>query len=119
MSVLLMLNWEATEHGLAQGVTMEWMGFIPTFINAADPRPAAEQIDEQYQHGGGWRPLKGWEMNTANGVITYPGGDPPLTPLFKAEHVLENDKKETLYFYDSAWTGIVQEDGSFEVSRLD
>lgn len=29
------------------------------------------------------------------------------------------DKHETIYLYQHAWVCIVQEDGSFEVSRMD
>jgi len=120
-----MLNWQSTEHGQREGVTLEWLGLIPAFVNAYDPTPAAKQIDNNYQHGGGWRDtLKGWRKDEQH-VLRYDDGDkefppdPPLHPLFKAEHDLGGGKMEELYFYDSAWMCIVQEDGSFEVSRID
>jgi len=32
---------------------MEVVGFIPQFLDKNDSRPAVEQIDTAYQHGGG------------------------------------------------------------------
>lgn len=45
--------------------------------------------------------------------ITFPGD--PMMPLL-AEAKLG---KETIRIYDCAWVAIVQEDGSFEISRID
>lgn len=86
-------------------------GFIPMFLHNLDPRPAREQFNERYSHGGGWRPLKGWKMH--NECIKYPG-DPVLRPIAKT---LLNE--ETIYVYPHAWVAIVQGDGSYEVARLD
>lgn len=91
--------------------TAEHLGFIPYFFSNGDPRPAREQIDSNYQHGGGWRPFKGFKMGERG--ITYPGD--PMMPLL-AEAKLG---KETIRIYDCAWVAIVQEDGSFEISRID
>lgn len=123
-----MLNWEVTPQGKAEGVTMEWMGLVPAFVNAHDPTPAAKQINNNYEHGGGWRStLPGWSMDEQH-VLRYGKQepdedgcppDPPLEPWFHAQHDLGGGKMEDLYFYDSAWMCIVQEDGSFEISRLD
>jgi len=122
-----MLNWQATGHGIEQGVTLEWLGLIPAFIMADDPTPVAEQVDANYQHGGGWRPLSGWKMDE-DYVLTYGKQepdedglppDPPLKPLFQAEHDRGGGVMEKVFFYDSAWVNVVQEDGTFEVSRMD
>ena len=119
-----MLNWRMTGHGIERGVTPEWLGLIPAFISAYDPTPVAEQVDANYQHGGGWRPLKGWMMDE-DYVLTYPSPpedgppDPPLHPLFSAEHDRGGGVMEKVFFYDSAWVNVVQPDGSFEVSRMD
>ena len=87
------------------------LGFIPGMLSELDPRPAREQLDSGYQHGGGWRPLSGW---TREGVkIRYPGDD-PLTPLSWG---LLRD--EAILVYESAWVMILQRDGSFEVGRMD
>jgi hypothetical protein len=39
------------------------LGFIPEFFNPHDPRPAREQLDTAYAHGGGWHPLSGWTFD--------------------------------------------------------
>jgi hypothetical protein len=70
-------------------------------------------LDANYQHGGGWRPLAGWKLNHATMALTYPG-DPPLTPF--AMTVLHD--VEAIYFYPYAQVLILQQDGSFEVARM-
>lgn len=94
-----------------QHATAEHLGLIPHFFSNGDARPAREQINSNYAHGGGWRPFHGFEMQE-NG-IKYPGD--PLMPLL-AEGRLGN---EIIRIYDCAWVAIVQEDGSFEISRVD
>jgi hypothetical protein len=32
--------------------TLEQMGFIPSFLDETNPRPASEQINERYIYGG-------------------------------------------------------------------
>jgi hypothetical protein len=49
----------------------------------------------------------------AHHVLRYPG-DPPLNPLAQARL-----RDELIVFYDHAIVAIVQEDGSFEVARID
>jgi hypothetical protein len=109
-----MLNWIITEHGAERGATLEHLGFIPQFVNAHDPRPAKDQIDEQYQHGGGWRNYTGFKLGDDNRLISQYAEDPDLLPIAEAKH-----DHEQLFFYDHAWTCIKQPDGSFEVARLD
>lgn len=118
-----MLNWRSTGHGMERGVTLDWLGLIPSMMSAYDPTPIAEQVDANYQHGGGWRPLKGWNMDE-DYVLTYGNQeaedrDPPLHPLFMAEHDRGGGVMEKVFFYDSAWVNVVQPDGTFEVSRMD
>ena len=117
MVTKFMLDWQPTDEGKSRGMTLEWLGFIPTFIDPFNDEPAAKQLDDNYQHGGGWRPMEGWKLNEAR-VLSYDPADPPLKPLYHAKHVSKNGE-ENIYFYDSAWVCIVQPDGSFEVSRLD
>ena len=90
----------------------ELLGFIPTFILESDPRSAAEQFNERYAHGGGWRPFGPWSMDK-DYRIKYPG-DPAYAPVAMAR--LRN---ETIFVYPHAWVAIVQADGSFEVARMD
>ena len=98
-------------------MTLEHLGFLPGMWSDDDPRPAKEQADANYQHGGGWRPFKGFTM-LQNGNLLYPG-DPMVHML--AETVLHSttDKPEVIRFYQHDWVAIVQRDGSFEVCRMD
>lgn len=90
--------------------TIEMLGFIPSFLSEEDPRPARAQIAEKYVSG--WHPIRGFSM-LPNGDLYYPS-DPPTMLL--AEATLRN---ETIRFYEHAWVAVIQEDGSFEVARLD
>lgn len=92
--------------------TMDHLGLVPEFFWEADPRPAKEQINERYAHGGGWFPIEGFE-HRGLGSIKYPG-DPVMTPLASAQL-----HDETIYVYESGWTMILQPDGSYEVTRMD
>jgi len=94
-------------------MTMEHLGILPSFLWTTDLRPAAEQINERYQHGGGWNPMEGWKVDRVTGVAQYPE-DPLLQPLAVAMLGAER-----LYFYDGSWLCIMQPDGSFEVGRVD
>lgn len=93
-------------------MTEEHLGFLPDFLSEHDPRPAREQIDANYRHGGGWNPMLDWQL-LPNNSIRYPG-DPALAPLASAKL-----HDEELFFYNHAWLCIKQPDGSYEVSRVD
>ena len=97
---------------MRNGADPEMLGFIPEFLSLNDPRPAREQLDTAYAHGGGWRPMEGWELK-ANDNLKYPG-DPQTRVI--AETKLRD---ETIYVYEHAWVAIVQPDGQFEVARMD
>lgn len=92
--------------------TVEMLGYIPMFLDVKDPRSAKEQLHESYEHGGGWRPFKGFKV-LPNGNISY-AGDPPLQLI--AEVTI---RKETVRIYQNAWVMIMQEDGSYEISKMD
>lgn len=91
----------------------EALGFIPLFLSKDDPRSAKDQFQEAYAHGGGWRPMKGWKLDRTMLEITYPG-DPAYKPL--AVGFLRD---ETIVVYHHAWVMILQDDGSFEIARMD
>jgi len=91
----------------------ELMGYIPQFLLGHDPRSAAEQFNERYAHGGGWRPFDGFVLNHENGSIKYPG-DPAYEPVAMIEF-----RDERIYIYPHAWVLILQPDGSYEVARMD
>ena len=52
---------------------------LPDFIDQNDPRPAREQFDANYAHGGGWHPIEGF-IHRKGVTIEYPG-DPPYHPI--------------------------------------
>lgn len=85
------------------------LGFIPSFLSGEDPRPAVEQIADNYC--GGWDSFKGPTFD-ADFRLCYPG-DPPMTP--RAWTTLRD---ETIRVYDYGFTAIFQQDGSFDVARL-
>ncbi len=94
--------------------TIEHLGILPFFLFEADSRPAREQIDERYQHGGGWRPSSAKLKPTDDKMhLTYPGDE----PFFAIAETKLRD--EHIIFYDCSWLAIYQPDGTFEVSRVD
>ena len=93
-------------------VTAEHLGMIPQFLDKDDPRPAREQFDANYRHGGGWCPFAGHKI-LSNGKLKYPE-DPPLELL--AETQLRD---EVIRFYECSWVAIIQPDGSYEIARMD
>jgi hypothetical protein len=103
-----MLTW-TLKHPNA---TMDMLGYLPGFLSDEDPRSAKEQIHTSYQHGGGWTSFPGFEL-LENGNLQYPGD--PETRLV-AETKL---RKEVVRLYEHAWVVILQEDGTWELARID
>jgi len=93
-------------------MTEDALGYIPSFLDASDPRPAAQQIDANYRHGGGWSPQPEFKLLDHNS-IKYPG-DPPLTPLAKAML-----RDELIVFYRHSYIAIIQPDRTYEIARVD
>ena len=92
---------------------LDMLGYIPGFLSEADPRPAREQFDENYAHGGGWRPQTGFLMVDKTRMrIMYPG-DPPMVPL-----CMTSLRDETIYLYPHEYVLILQPNGDFEISRM-
>ena len=90
------------------------LGYIPGFLSEDDERPAREQLDANYQHGGGYNPMPQWKLlDQASMKIQYPG-DPPLKPV--AMTVLRD---EMIFVYPTAQVLILQPDGAFIVARMD
>jgi hypothetical protein len=113
-----MIRFNATAYAGQVGYPVpEGLGFLPSFLSENDERSAAQQINENYAHGGGWSPLNGFVMRDDHSIV-YPadadGPDEVYRPLAEAQL-----RDERLYFYDCEWLAIVQPDGSFEVSRMD
>jgi hypothetical protein len=93
---------------------LEMLGLIPGFLDDENPAPAAEQIDKNYRHGGGWFPYPGFKLAADNWLISNYQEDPPLRPLAQTKL-----RDELVVFYDHAWVAIIQPDRSFEVARID
>ena len=91
----------------------EAIGFIPNFLFKSDPRSAAKQFNDRYAHGGGWRPLEGFELNRETFSITYPG-DPSHFPIAELSF-----RDERIFIYPHAWVMILQPNGDYEISRMD
>jgi hypothetical protein len=100
----------ATTHG-------DILGFLPLIVMPGDPRPVREQLAERYAHGGGYRPFGHgkWRFDQDTMKLQYPG-DPVMRPL--AALTLPASCEMCL-FYPHAQMSIVQQDGSFEVVRVD
>lgn len=95
----------------------EMLGYLPDIFSDGDPRSAVEQVNDRYRNGGGWRPFKGFRMDSTN-QLRFPG-DPPMRPIYESILHAETSKPEIIRFYESAWVAIIQVDGSYEVSRMD
>lgn len=87
------------------------VGFIPEFLSEADPRPANEQIDENYI--GGWSAFKGFKLAHKDHSLAYPG-DPKILPYAEARL-----RDELILVYPGAWVAVVQPNGNYEIARLD
>lgn len=94
----------------------EVLGLIPSFLSESDPRPAKQQLDDNYRHGGGWHPTQGFRLDLPGGgkLISPYEEDMPLRPM-----AMSRLRDEVLIFYESSFLLILQLDGSFEVARVD
>jgi hypothetical protein len=97
---------------LDKRATPDHVGLIPHFLDADDPRPAAEQFDANYQHGGGFRPISGFTMNYEF-ALKYPG-DPTMRPLAMIKF-----RDERVLIYEYGVVAVIQPDGKFEAARMD
>ena len=97
---------------LINGGTPDHVGLIPHMLDDEVLKPAREQLDANYQHGGGWRPMKNFK-HLEGGLLQYPG-DPPMEP-----RAIMRLRDEKIVVYDYGFVGIFQKDGSFEVARMD
>lgn len=105
------INEKATDQLSRRWADFEALGFLPGFLNAADPRPAQEQLEANYTMGGGWH--TGPTDIDEDGTMLYPGDDP--LPWVIGTHL----RDERILFYPFALVAIVQPDGSFVTQRMD
>ena len=89
-----------------------FVGFIPTFLDLDDERPAKEQFAERYVHGG-WRHQEGFTAFKGTPVLKYPG-DPALKPI-----AMMALREEAIFVYLHGYVSIFQPDGTFEACRMD
>lgn len=94
--------------------TEEMAGLLPLIFSTSDPRPAIEQINDRYSHGGGFTPLRKFTLNAKTFALTYPG-DPPMNPIARAEL----SDKETLYLYPHSFILIFRPGDAWDVCRMD
>lgn len=105
------MMWYPAE-GLTPVLVRDLVGLIPFFLEEDDPRPARDQINDRYTHGGGWRPMADWTI-LADGSILFEG-DPPLSPI-----AWTHLRDETIIVYRYGWVAVINENGTFEVARCD
>lgn len=98
---------------LHPAMTLEHLGFLPSFLDDADPRPIREQFNEAYISG--WRPMQGFTLLDGR-TLHYPD-DPLMEPL--ARIALEDGRKEFVLFYEHDIVVVVQPGGKFEACRMD
>lgn len=92
----------------------EMLGDIPVWLSADNPGSAVDQLDAEYRPiGGGWRDVKGFQLDVDAGTLTYPG-DPARRLIASATL-----RAETILFFDGAWVAVVQPDQTFRVARID
>jgi hypothetical protein len=92
------------------------LGFIPNFLDDADPRDAKAQLDAGYgEHAsaGYWQGADQHVTLGHNDALLYPG-DPPQPVL--AECRLRGER---VLFYPHDFVGVVAADGTFSVQRMD
>lgn len=103
-------------------MSTDMLGLIPHFLHPDDPRPAKEQLNARYAHGGGWQKLFGfegrWQEPQSEGDfetlhLNYED-DPELSPLWMIRF-----GNERVFIYPHAFVAIAQDDNSFEVARMD
>jgi hypothetical protein len=87
------------------------IGFIPDFLSEDDPRPAREQINENYSHGGGWLATQGFSLE--GGYLCFEGDD-PLAPV-----AYTHLREEKIIIYPYGWIVVQQPDHTIEVARID
>ena len=93
----------------------EVVGDIKYFASQELDAPLRDQFNAAYSmvsFGGGWNPIEGFEM-LEDKSLKYPE-DPPLKPLAVASF-----RNQKVYAYSYEFVAIVEEDGTFEVSRMD
>lgn len=114
------VHWERL-HPLAD---IDMLGFIPSFLDLDEPGDAVEQLDRNYQHGGGFRPTVvnfkvDLDLNGPSELV-YPGSpedgeeDEIYPALYRAKF-----RDEWVYVFASAWVLVHKKDGTNVIARMD
>jgi hypothetical protein len=110
----MLQDWIQLDKRFTREEALYALGFIPSWLSVHDERSAAEQLNAGYAHGGGWQPFGGglWKFDREHAMLSYPD-DPPMKAICAAR--LRN---ETIWVFPAAWVLIEQDNGEFEVSRM-
>lgn len=92
------------------------VGFVLFMLNDDNPKSAQEQLDDGYQHGGGFTPFKGHtlHLNESGYSLSYPGDDDPTLEVSRTKL-----RDETIVMFEHAWVAIIQPDGTYVIARMD
>ena len=87
------------------------VGIIPSFLSAGSELSFKDQIINAYV--GTWYNTLNFEFNVNDFSIRYP--EDPKLPLL----AMVFRKGEAMFIYPSGWVMIIQQDMTFEISRVD
>lgn len=107
----------------------EAAGLLPVVLQSGNSRPAREQLQDRYSHGGGYMPVPGnWSLTVGpvgRWSLGYPG-DPPYREVSRA---YLPHSRELLVLFECSFMVIVEsagnnlahddEPGPFVVVRVD
>lgn len=112
--------------GRPRFTNMAVVGILPDLLNVYDPRPVKDQLNETYDHGGGWRPIKGFTLKAVAPGLPVESRDvlakltahfPNDPPFREVSRTIMGD--ELLVLFECDFMAIIQRDGSFEMARVD
>lgn len=90
-------------------------GLIPRMLNPNDKRGAAEQLNANYQHGGGYHHQDGFTVYFEDGLyLAEYDGDPPWIEVGRVEL-----GDETVVLFPHSYVAVVQNSGEFVIARMD
>lgn len=90
---------------------------LPIILLPNDPRPVAEQLDDRYAHGGGYRPsgdkftLIGHPAGDM--ALQYPG-DPDFPEVSRCQI-----NSQLCVLFSSSFMAIIEQDNSHVIVRVD
>jgi len=102
---------------LARPFSPAQLGLLPSFFIKDDPRPAVDQLNERYAHGGGFCPLDGFVIE--EGRIVYPASEEWETDevYYPIARTFVNGEPVTLF--EMSWLTLKDKTGKTVVCRVD